>query len=182
MNPEFLYYLWATLLVLAAVLAWVATCFSLPGNWTTAALCALFAWLLPVNDDRGISWWTVGVVVGLAALGELIEFGAGAAGAAKQGASRRSIVLSIVGTVVGSILGAVLGIPIPVIGSLIAALGGGALGAFVGAYLGETWKGRDAEQSLAVSKAALIGRLLGTLGKLSIGALIVMIVAIDAFF
>jgi uncharacterized protein YqgC (DUF456 family) len=129
-----------------------------------------------------MSWWTVGILAGLAVAGEVVEFVAGAAGAARQGASRRSIVLSLVGTIVGSIVGAIIGIPIPLIGPLIAALGGGAVGAFAGAYLGETWKGRSSDQSLSVSKAAVIGRLLGTLGKLAVGALMVVVVAIDGFF
>jgi uncharacterized protein YqgC (DUF456 family) len=181
-SPEVLYYLWAVLLVLAAVLCWLTNLFTLPGNWLTLVAAGLFAWLLPYNGVRGVSWITVAVLGCLAIAGEVIEFVAGAAGAAREGASRRSIVLAIVGTVIGSIAGAAIGIPIPIIGSLIAALGGGAAGAFAGAYLGETWKGRGDDQKLAVSKAALIGRLLGTLGKLAVGALMVVILAVDAFF
>jgi hypothetical protein len=89
--------------------------------------------------------------------------------------------LAIVGTVVGSIAGAVLGVPIPVIGSVIGALGGGALGAFAGAYLGETWVGKTPDESFAVGQGAFIGRLLGTIGKLAIGAVMVVVVAVDIF-
>lgn len=42
-------------------------------------------------------WWAVGGLVALAGLGELLELLAGAAGAAKLGASRRSIVMSMLG-------------------------------------------------------------------------------------
>jgi uncharacterized protein YqgC (DUF456 family) len=176
------YYLWATLLVMTAVAAWCANLFSMPGNWMTLGLATLFVWLVPVDDTRGISWWTVGVIAVLCVVGEIVEFAAGAAGAAKQGASRRAVMLAIAGTIIGSIAGAIVGIPIPLVGSLLAALGGGAAGAFAGAYIGETWKGSSTEKSLAVSKGALIGRLLGTGGKLAVGALIVMVLAIDAYF
>ncbi len=119
----------------------------------------------------------------MAVLGEVIEFAAGAAGAAKQGASRRAVLLALVGTVFGSLLGAVFGslIPIPLIGTMIGAIGGGAGGAFVGAYLGEWWIGKTSKERLTVSTAAMVGRLLGTFGKLAIGAVMLVIVTVDSF-
>lgn len=181
MDAEALYYVWATLLVLANVLAWGTTLFTLPGNWFIVVFTAVFAFFFPAEDGEGIRWAVVGIAVGLALLGELVEFVAGAAGAAKQGGSRRGMVLALMGAAVGSILGAIVGVPIPVLGSVIAALGGGALGAFVGAYLGETWKGRTSEASFEIGKGALVGRLLGTVGKLAIGAIMVVVVAFDAY-
>jgi hypothetical protein len=119
----------------------------------------------------------------MALLGELIEFAAGAAGAAKSGGSRRGMILSMLGAMGGSIAGAMLGvfIPIPVIGSLIGAVAGGALGAFGGAYAGESWKGKLEHERLAVSMAAMAGRVFGTLGKLWIGAVMVVITSVAAF-
>jgi len=184
MSPELHYYLWASLLMLAAVVAWCANLLSLPGNWFNLGLAALFAWLSPDAESASPSWWSVAIILALCIAGEVIEFAAGAAGAAKHGGSRRAMVLAVIGTVIGSILGAIIGIPIPipVVASLIAAVGGGALGAFLGAYLGETWKGRSSDRVLAVSQGALVGRLLGTLGKLAIGAMIVVVLGVDAFF
>lgn len=171
------------LLLLANAACWIATCFNLPGNWGIVALAALFAVLLPEQENGlGMSWWAVGVLAVLAGLGELLELIAGAAGAAKLGASRRSIVLSMFGAMLGSIVGAVIGVPVPIVGPIIAALGGGALGAFAGAYLGETWKGRADQEKLSISKAALIGRLLGTVGKLAAGMVMVVYAAIDSFW
>ncbi len=179
---EYLYYLWATLLVLAAVAAWLSLLLTLPGNWFIVALAAVFALVFPSNDaSQGISWLTVAALLLLAAIGELVEFAASAGGAARQGASRRAMVLAIVGAFAGSLIGLIIGVPIPIIGSLVAAVGGGALGAFLGAYLGETWKGKSHDDSVKVSQAALIGRLLGTLGKLAVGVLMVVILAADAF-
>ena len=67
------------------------------------------------------------------------------------------------------------------VGSLIGALGGGALGAFAGAYLGEVWVGKTPNESFAVGQGAFVGRLLGTIGKLAIGAVMVVVVAVDIF-
>ena len=179
-DPEILYYVWVALLILGNGAAWITTFLTLPGNWMIVGLTALFVFLVPEADGRGVGWTTVAVVAALAALGELIEFAAGAAGAAKQGASRRAMVLSLAGTVVGSLCGAVIGVPVPIVGPVLGALGGGALGAFLGAYLGETWKGKNPDESLSVGTGALIGRLLGTVGKLAIGAVMFAIITANA--
>jgi uncharacterized protein YqgC (DUF456 family) len=176
-----LYYLAAVCLVILCCLAWLTTLLTLPGNWFVVALAALFAWWFPVEAGRGIAWQTVGIAAALAAIGEVIEFTASAAGAAKHGASRRAVALSLLGAMLGSFAGLVIGIPIPILGPLIVAVLGGAAGAFAGAYIGETWKGRTESEKIAAGHGAFMGRIWGTLGKLAIGAAIVALVAIDAF-
>jgi len=176
------YYLWATLLVLACGVAWLTTLVTVPGNWLIAGLAALFAWLAPAGDGRGITWTTVAVLLGLAVLGEVVEFAASAAGAAKQGASKRGVALSMLGAMVGSMLGLMVGTPIPILGQFVMALLGGAVGAFAGAYLGEAWKGREHEERVAAGRGAFSGRIWGTIGKLAVGAVMLVIVAWDAFF
>ena len=179
-----LYYVWALLLVLACGVAWLTTLVTLPGNWFIVGLVALFAYLLPAESGGGITWTAVAVLLCLAVLGEAIEFAASAAGAAKKGASKRSVALSIVGAGVGSIAGIAIGlpIPIPVIGSFIMALVGGAAGAFFGAYLGEAWKGRPHELRIEAGRGAFTGRIWGTVGKLAVGVVMLVIVAWEAFF
>ena len=178
-----IYWLCCILLLLANIACWIATFFTLPGNWGIVVLAALFAFFLPEQENGlGVSWPAVGGLAVLAAVGELLEFVAGAAGAAKQGASRRSMVLSLVGATVGSIGGAIIGVPIPVVGPIVAALGGGAAGAFAGAYLGETWKGRADHEKLSISKAALVGRLLGTVGKLFVGIAMVAYATVESLW
>ncbi|MFO1006540.1 MAG: DUF456 family protein [Planctomycetaceae bacterium] len=180
--PLWVYWFGGIVLLLANVACWVATFFTLPGNWGIVLLAALFVVLIPEQENGlGLNWWEVGVLVALAGLGELLELIAGAAGAAKHGASRRAILLSMVGAMVGSIAGAFVGVPVPFVGPIIAALGGGALGTFAGAYLGETWNGRANAEKLSISQAALVGRLLGTFGKLVAGGAMV-IYATVAFF
>jgi hypothetical protein len=181
-DPAWIQIGWGIALVLAAIACWFANVFTLPGNWLIVGLAALFTYLLPPAEyGRGFGWITVGVLVLIAILGEVIEFAAGAAGAAKHGASRRAMLLSILGAGVGSIGGAAIGIPVPFIGPLIAAVGGGAAGAFGGAYLGEVWKGKLHPERTAVSTGALIGRLFGTVGKLAAGAAMVAILAVMTF-
>jgi hypothetical protein len=186
LDSAWIYYPAASLLVLLSIVAWATSLFTLPGNWIVVALAAGFAWLFPheAGHDviRGISWTVVGVAVALAALGEVIEFAAGAAGAAKHGASRRAVVLSLAGALVGSIVGMLIGAPVPIVGSFIMALVGGATGAFAGAYFGEMWKGRSKDAQFAAGQGAFVGKIWGTLGKLACGAVIVAIVAVDAFF
>lgn len=179
---EWTYYLWALLLVIACGLAWLTTLVSVPGNWLIAGFAALFAWLLPAHEAGGIAWKTVFILVGLALAGEVVEFAASAAGAAKQGASKRGVALSMVGAVVGSILGLAVGLPVPILGSFVMAVLGGAGGAFAGAYLGEAWKGRGHEARIAVGRGAFTGRIWGTVGKLAVGAVMLVVVAWDAFF
>ncbi|MBX3432851.1 MAG: DUF456 domain-containing protein [Pirellulales bacterium] len=183
MNP-WLYYTLAALLIAACTLAWLGNLFGAPGNWVIAGLAALFAWLASDPTGRGVSWTCVFVLLALAAVGEVVEFVAGAAGAAKQGASRRSMIYSLVGGFTGSLLGAGAGLPVPVVGSLLGsllgALAGGSAGAFAGAYYGEASRERPHDESIAVGKAAMRGRLWGTLGKLAIGAVMLGVTTADA--
>lgn len=178
MNP-WLYYLLAVLMLLAAGSCWLTNLFGIPGNWLLLVVVGLFAWLVD-GGDRGVGLKTMAVLLALAVVGEVVEFVAGAAGAAKQGASRKAKVMAVVGAMIGSIAGAMMGMPVPLIGSMAAAVLGGAAGAFVGAYWGEQQSERGHSASLAVGKGAFIGRLWGTAGKLIVGAIMLAIAALDA--
>ncbi len=58
------------------------------------------------------------VMLGLAMLGEAIEFAAGALGVGKLGGSKRAAALAVVGSLVGAIGGMFVGLPIPIVGSV----------------------------------------------------------------
>ena len=148
----------------------------LPGNWLIVAATALYAWLIPEGSRAAIGWPTVGVVAGLALVGEVAELAASAAGVKKLGGSWFGAILALVGSMAGAITGVFVGIPVPVIGSLLAALLFGGLGALVGAVVGETLRGQSAETSLRIGHAAFWGRLVGTLAKVLIGAIMVGVV------
>ncbi|MDA0835226.1 MAG: DUF456 domain-containing protein [Planctomycetota bacterium] len=174
-------YLYATLLLFANTSAWIATVFTLPGNWVLVLFTAIYAFFLPEAQPH-VSWTVVGITLALAFVGEGVEFFAGAAGAAKQGGSRRGVMLAIVGAFCGSMTGAFFALPIPLIGPVIGALGGGAVGAFAGAWIGESGTGRTHGERIAIGKGALIGRLLGTAGKLIVGAIMLVLVTVDSFW
>jgi len=175
-------YVWAVLLFLGNMLAWISTALTLPGNWLIVLFTVLYAYFLPHGMEPRISWTVVWVILGLAVLGEIVEFAAGAAGAAQQGGTRRGMVLAVAGGILGSVAGAVIASPVPVIGPLIGALFGGAGGAFAGAWMGETGTERTSAERVAIGKGAFVGRLLGTAGKLVIGAIMLVLVTLDSFF
>src|SRR4051812_19058585 len=159
------------LLILAMLAFCVANLFSLPGNWLIVLAAAAYAGLMPAESRGSLGWPVVGGLAVLALLGEVVEIAAGAAGVKKAGGSRRGSVLALVGSFAGAIAGMVVGLPIPVVGSVIAALLFAAVGALLGAMLGESLAGRSWGKSWQVGRAAFWGRLLGTLAKALIGAL-----------
>jgi uncharacterized protein YqgC (DUF456 family) len=166
----------AVLLGIVLLVSWLAQVVGLPGNWLIVAAAAIYAWLAPADSTLALGWRVVAILVAIALVGELLEFLAGALGARSAGGSRRGTVLAIVGSLVGGVVGLFVGVPIPVIGSLVSAVLFGGLGALAGAMLGETWKGRDFDTSLQVGKAAFIGRLLGTVAKVAVCTLMVVVV------
>src|SRR2546430_8356776 len=78
---------------------------------------------------RSVGVATIGAVLGLAFLGEIVEWWLGFRLTRTFGGSRRSAW----GALVGGIVGAVLGVPVPIVGSVIGAF----LGSFAGAALFE---------------------------------------------
>ncbi|HQP99921.1 MAG TPA: DUF456 domain-containing protein [bacterium] len=180
-NTSWLYFVWATVLFLANLSAWVSSIFLLPGNWMMTAFAVLFALFVPESGGRGMSWTGVGIAAALAVAGEIVEMSGGAAGALRHGGSRRATFLAMAGAMVGALTGAVLLLPVFFIGAVFGAIGGGCLGAFAGAYLGETWKGRGTHESAAVAKAAMTGHLFGTTGKIAIGGIILVLITLDSF-
>ncbi|TWT64061.1 DUF456 domain-containing protein [Rubinisphaera italica] len=175
-------YVWATLLLIFNMTAWLSTLLTLPGNWLLVLFTGIYVFFLPADMEPRISWTVAIVVLVLAILGEIVEFFAGAHGAAKQGGSRRGIVLAILGAIIGSMTGAIVSMPIPIIGPLIGALVGGAIGSFAGAWVGEHGTGRTSAERYAIGQGAMMGRLLGTAGKLVIGVIMLLLVTMDSFF
>lgn len=161
---------------------WVAAVLGLPGTWALVISAALMAWLIPSSSFAAITWPVVGGLLALALLGELLEFVASVLGVGKLKGSYRAGILSIVGSLVGAIAGVMIGLPIPVVGSLVAALIFGGLGAGIGAVVGEKWAGREWEQSVQVGGAAMVGRILGTLGKTACAAAMLAIAVISVWW
>ena len=142
----------------------------LPGLWLMAAAAALYELVTP---GRYLYPWPLVIILGLCLLAELLEFLAGAGGAAKAGGSKRSMAGGIIGGVVGAI---VLSIPVPIIGTIA----GVVIGAFAGSTLAQYTKQRDFEHSTRVGFGAAKGTLIGILLKLAIGTVILIFTAFKA--
>lgn len=168
-------YVWLTLFILMILGFWLINLVGLPGNWFIVAICLIWMFFGPA--DYRFPWIVVAVLAVLALIGEGIEFGASVLGTKKLGGSGRGATLSVIGSVIGGIVGAIFGIPIPipVVGILIGSILFAAIGAWVGATIGEKWVGKSTQESVKIGGAAFVGRLLGTVGKLVMGSVMVVL-------
>ena len=167
-------YVYALMLTLLNLACWFGILFNLPGTWLMILFPAILEWWQP--GQFMFSWTTLCVAAGLAVCGEVLELVLGAAGSRQAGGSKRAAALAIVGSFVGGIVGTML--PVPIVGTLI----GACLGAFGGSLLGDLWAGRPLFQSLEAGQGAAVGRFWGTVAKLAVGAVMMVILAIAAFF
>ena len=167
-------YVYATLLTLLNVVFWASILFGMPGIWLIVLVAALVEWAEP--GEYMFNQTTLYVSAGLALLAEILEFLMGAAGSRQAGGSKRGAGLAIVGGIVGAILGTAL--PIPVLGTLI----GACAGAFAGSLLGDRMAGRPMGKSIEAGRGAAIGRFWGTTAKMIIGAVVVVLLAVAAYF
>jgi uncharacterized protein YqgC (DUF456 family) len=163
---------YATLLILLNLVWWASILFGLPGTWLMLLGAAVVDWLLA--DSPMFGWTILLACAGLATLGEILEFFLGAAGARGAGGSRRGAALAIVGGVVGAIVGTPV---LPLLGTLI----GACIGAFAGSMLGDVWAGRPVVHSVEAGKGAAVGRFWGTVAKMTIGGIMVVILGVAAF-
>jgi uncharacterized protein YqgC (DUF456 family) len=166
-------YVYAVVLTLLNVVFWVGILFNLPGTWLMVLVPTLLKWWQP--DQIRYSWAVLGVAAGLALCGEGFEILLGVVGSRQVGGSTRGATLAFVGSIVGGIMGTAL--PVPIVGSLL----GACLGAFVGALSGDLWAGRTLGQSFKAGRGAAVGRFWGTVVKLAVGAIIVVLLAVAAF-
>jgi uncharacterized protein len=181
--PDWVYYVGGVLLLIANLGAWFTNLFMLPGNWLIVAFAAVAAYFLPEQPSGlGFGWVLVAVLGGMGLLGEFVEAFGGASKAKLHGASRRSMVLSILFAMLGAAVGGVVGAPLTLIGGVVLIVVGALAGAFAGTWLGETWKGRRGAERWAISRAALVGRLFGTVGKIIVGMAMVCVCTLASFY
>jgi len=166
-------YVYATLLTLCNLVFLVGVLFNLPGTWLMVLLAAAIEWWQP--GEYLFGWPVLYAAAVLALLGEVFEFLFSAAGTRQAGGSKRAAAIAIVGGVAGAVLGTAL--PVPVAGTLI----GASVGAFAGSLLGDLWAGRPLFHSIDAGRGAAVGRFLGTVAKLAIGTVMVVILGLAAF-
>lgn len=147
------------------------TIMTLPGLWLMLAVSALYAW---GTGWQYLGWKTLGVLLALAALAELIEITSAGAGARRAGGGRRGMWGAIIGGIIGGI---VLTIPLLFVGTLI----GVCIGTFAGAMIGEFSSGHTLGRSALIGASAAGGRLKGTLIKFGFGCLMLVTAMWTAF-
>jgi uncharacterized protein YqgC (DUF456 family) len=133
---------------------------SLPANWIMVIL--VFVWRFANPNPGAMDVIYFASVIGLALVGEVIEFVAQAWGTKKYGSTNTGLFGGIVGAIAGAILCA------PFLFGL-GALFGAVCGAWIGCYVFEILRGRPANQAWEAAKGAMLGRFFGIFIKCGIG-------------
>ncbi|WP_428939786.1 DUF456 domain-containing protein [Fontivita pretiosa] len=160
---DWLYYL---LLLAVSLVGLFLNILGLPGLWLMVASAAGYALL---TDAQYMGWPTLITLVVLAAIAELLEFVAGAAGSKAAGGRTRGMIGAIVGAILGGIFLSI--IPIPVISTIL----GACLGAFIGAAVMEL-SDRDFRHAITVGVGAAKGRFMGILVKGAVGVVMLAVI------
>lgn len=155
------YLLWALLLLTTSLLVYVG----LPGNFILVGLALVHALITGFDP---ISWTLLGVMLGLALLGELVEFVLGNFYVLRKGATGWGTFGGFAGGLLGAIVGNGL---VPIVGAVL----GSFAGAFLGCVAGEFWQQRRLEPSLRVGGHAFIGRILSIVVKHALGLVTVFL-------
>lgn len=153
-------------LIVCLAVGLVLVPFGLPGLWVMVLGVIGYGWLTGfLTVGAGI----IALVVGLAFIGEIVEWWLGFRFAIKYGGSRRAGW----GALIGGIVGAIVGVPVPVIGSVIGAF----IGSFAGAALFEYTRERHAGVAVRAGWGAMLGRAVAAGAKIALG-LVIAVVAV----
>lgn len=145
-----------------------------PANWVVLAILAVYKLLGPAASVAGLSWTFLLVMAGLAALGEILEWGI----QLKFGRRYGSTAKGNIGGIIGSIIGAIVLLPLFFgFGAVIGALAG----AYIGCFVVEFVSSRGLRAANAAAWGAFVGRFLGMSLKLGIGISIVGMAAFRMF-
>ncbi|MEX2015315.1 MAG: DUF456 domain-containing protein [Candidatus Hydrogenedentales bacterium] len=140
------------------------------GNWII--LLAITAAMLLTGFEH-FTWWTVGILLVLAILGEVLETIAAGMGAARFGGGKGAITAAVVGCIAGAILGSPI---LPIIGTIL----GACLGAFAAAALYEyLMMDRTVGQAMNVGFGAAAGKVAGIFLKFFVGLIMLGIAALQ---
>jgi uncharacterized protein YqgC (DUF456 family) len=146
-----------SLLILACLIGVAMTAIRFPGTWLIVASAVGYAW---GEEWPRASLTLLGILTGIALLGEGIEILASVVTARRAGASRKAAWGGMFGGILGMIFLSFL-VPIPIVGTMIGAL----VGCFVGATLVEMYVRKDMLRGTKVGVFAAMGFVLGTVAK-----------------
>ena len=139
------YALWALLLVTLSLFVYLG----LGGTFLVIAAALVHAL---VTGFDPIGWRLLLILLGIALVGEAVEFVMGTFYAARKGATRWGVVGAFIGGLVGAAAGNGV---VPVAGAVLGSLAG----AFAGAVLGEYLRNERLEPSLRIGGHAFVGRI-----------------------
>lgn len=157
------------LLVVCCVAGLVLVALGLPGLWVMVLGVIGYGWLTGFHT---IGVVTIAIVLGLALVGEIVEWWMGFWFAERYGGSRRAGW----GALIGGIVGAVVGVPVPIVGSVIGAF----VGSFAGAALFEYTRQLSAGVALRAGWGAVLGRAAAAALKIGLGLVIAVVGAFAA--
>ncbi len=164
----------ASVVALFGLLGTLVTLLTLPGTWLMLLVALICKLIVPESMDWA---WLIAAGV-LAIAGEVVEFGASAAGAKAGGAGKAGAIGALLGGLAGGIIGTIT-IPIPILGTII----GGVIGAGVLAVLFERWKGgKDWKASSKAGAGAAAGKLASTFLKSAIAGIMAVVLTVGAFW
>ncbi|MBQ4133829.1 MAG: DUF456 domain-containing protein [Desulfovibrionaceae bacterium] len=135
---------------------------SLPGNWIAIIFLVIWKFIGPDSATHELNANFFMLIVGIAALGELMEWVIQLKLGKKMGSTGKGSIGGIIGSIVGSIL------MLPLFfgfGALIGAL----LGAFVGCLIFELMGNRPRNEAVKAAWGVFVGRFLGMGLKLGLG-------------
>jgi len=153
---------WALLLISASLFVYLG----LGGSFIVLGLAVVHAL---ITGFAPLTWQWLLILLGMALLGELIEFVIGTFYVAQKGATKLGVFAAFAGGLIGAFLGNNL---FPVLGAVI----GSFAGAFTGAVLGEYHQNQQLEPSLRVGGHAFLGRILATVVKHVIALAMVFVI------
>lgn len=136
----------------------------LPGLWLMVLGVLGYGW---ITEFRTAGAVTIGVVLGLAAVGEIIEAWLGFRVARRYGGSSRAGW----GALVGGVVGAVVGVPVPLVGSVIGAF----VGSFAGAAVFEYTRSAAVGGATRAGWGAVVGRAAAAAVKVGLGVVIAVV-------
>jgi hypothetical protein len=136
----------------------------LPGLWVMVLGVVGYGWL---TEFRTVGVATIGIVLMLAAVGEIVEAWLGFRITRRYGGSTRAAW----GALVGGIVGAVVGVPVPLVGSVIGAF----VGSFAGAAVFEYTSSPTVGGATRAGWGAVVGRAAAAAVKVGLGVVIAVV-------
>lgn len=187
MTLEWLQYPVALVFAVLGLACVLLVIIQLPGTWVMLGLALVVEWTdrlyLPADHRQTFDWWVLLGCLGLAVIGEIVEFVAGMVGARKGGSTARGMWGALIGGIVGVFVFTPLFVVIPLLGPLLGTFFGAVLGTFVGALIGElSAEHATLDGSMRPAIGATIGRVIGTTSKVGIAAAMWLVLTVSAFW